>query len=105
MQSITPYYLPPQVRSTFLPPPDAPKSMNGTLELRFLVKTDGSWDTLHTVGLIDPTYDRKFRKALAKYRFAPAVLGGCRRQGWAVMHVTFGPLPAGAPRPQILGRP
>lgn len=92
-------YLPPQVRSIFMPPSAVPKRMHGTLELRFLVKTDGAWDSLHTVGVIDPRYDRDLRKALAKYRFGPAVLGGCRRQGWAVMHLTFGPRAGAVPPP------
>ncbi len=91
-------YMAPQVRGIVMPPVGYPKSMNGgTLEVRFLVNTEGVPDSFYVVGFVDPKYEKTLREAFLQYRFRPAAVDGCRRQGWSTQRMSFGPLPGRAP--------
>ena len=93
-------YIGPSPRSIVMMPAGHPKSMNGTsIEVRFLVNTAGTWDSLDITGFVEEEYGLKLRKALAQYRFSPASLKGCFRQGWARVTMSFGPDRKSAPRP------
>jgi hypothetical protein len=91
-------YVAPRPTQIVVPPVGFPKSMhNGFLEVRFLVNTAGIADTAEVVGFVDPKYQKTLRKSLGQYRFAPARMPGCRRQGWYTLQMTLGP--RGGPPP------
>ncbi len=83
-------YRQPNARQLWVPPVDFPSKMKGTrARVRFLVNTAGVPDSIAIDGAIDAKYEKKFRQELARYRFSPASLGGCLRQGWYEVYIDF----------------
>jgi hypothetical protein len=85
---------PPMMTGFAVPPFDGtPRDMRGqTVQIQLLVDERGAVvddSTTVTPPLSSASFDRRMRKAIAKYRFRPAVLDGCAVPGRSTVTLTL----------------